>query len=118
MIMKNSIFVKLIFTLILSTNIFATDVDILTSYRIKGVYEIQRQLDQKLASKDYWNTFLQNVDTTFGYMESYCNVLTCNKSKSSMKIYIKDKKVPNSNFKKSIMLLQVKEKVIKSKKVI
>ncbi|MFT7859392.1 MAG: L,D-transpeptidase family protein [Sulfurimonas sp.] len=85
---------KLLYTLILSilsSALFASDIDILTSYRTNGIQDIQKQLDQKLATKDYWNSYLKNTDTQFGYLESYCNILTCNKQQSKLAFYTKDK---------------------------
>lgn len=73
-----------------SSLLFSADVDLLTHYRNNGIQKIQQELDKKLADEAYWNEYLKNVDTSFGYFESYTNILTCDKSKSRLSIYKKD----------------------------
>lgn len=90
MMMKDRIVLPFILILFTATGLFASNTDILTSYRLHGFTGIQKQLDQKLATKEYWEEFLKNKDTKFGYLESYCDVLTCNKQKSKLFIYRKD----------------------------
>jgi len=85
---------KLLALLFLSTFIFASD--ILTSYRTNGINEIEKQMDLELSQKEYWDNYLKDKDTTFGYIESYQNILTCNKEKSTLNLYIADK---NKKFK-------------------
>ena len=85
---------KLLTLLFLSTFIFASD--ILTNYRINGIGEIEKQMDLELSQKEYWSKFLEDKDTTFGYIETYSNILICNKEKSTLNLYIADK---NKKFK-------------------
>jgi len=85
--MQNKSFLLSIFFL-LSVNIFAND--ILTDYRINGLQDIQKKMDKQLAQEKYWTGYLKNVDTRFGYIEKYDNVLTCNKEKSTLTLYAKD----------------------------
>ena len=80
---------KLLILVFLSTFIFAND--ILTNYRINGINEIEKQMDFKLTKDEYWNNYLEDIDTTFGYIESYQNVLTCNKEGSTLNLYSKNK---------------------------
>lgn len=88
--MKNNAILSILLILLSATGLYASDTDILTSYRLHGLSGIEKQLDQKLASKQYWEEFLKNKDTKFGYLESYCDVLACNKQKSKLFIYRKD----------------------------
>ena len=55
-----------------------------------GVENIQKQMDFDLKNHEYWDDYLEDIDTTFGYIESYDNVLTCDKSKSTLTLYMKD----------------------------
>ena len=80
--------IKLLLLLIISSSLFS---DILTQYRIKGLQNIEKQMDMELADKEYWNNYLTNIDTTFGYLESYTNILACDKSKSTLSLYMKNK---------------------------
>jgi len=79
---------KLLFFLFLSLHIYASD--ILTSYRIYGTVDIEKQLDLELSKEEYWKTQVSQIDTTFGYVESYQNILTCDKSQSILHLYSLD----------------------------
>jgi murein L,D-transpeptidase YafK len=79
----------LAFTLSLAT-LQAKEHDILTEYRINGIVNIEKKLDKKLSSQEYWQKYLQNRDTSFGFLESYENILACDKSKSTLAVYRKN----------------------------
>ncbi|WP_297439592.1 L,D-transpeptidase family protein [Sulfurimonas sp.] len=70
--------------------LFASDNDILTHYRLNGIQDIEKKLDKDLTGKGYWKNYLKHQDTKFGYLETYTNVLTCNKSQSDLRVYVKD----------------------------
>lgn len=91
MIMQNKIY---IFFLILLSQQFLFATNILTDYRVNGIVDIEKRMDNALAQKDYWYQYIQNRDTTFGYLESYNNIITCNKKKSTLCIYKKNEKEP------------------------
>jgi len=63
---------------------------LLTKYRLHGIDSIQKDLDAALIKKEYWDTYLKNIDTRFGYIESYNSVLTCNKEKNTLNLYTQD----------------------------
>jgi len=90
--MQNNFQKTLLLFLFLSitNSLFATDMKILTHYRNNGIKLIQKKLDKQLAQDSYWETFLKDKDTSFGYFESYTNILTCDKSKSNLSLYKKD----------------------------
>jgi len=78
-------------TLALSLHILqAKEHDILTEYRVNGIVNIEKKLDKKLSSKEYWQKYLQNKDTSFGFLESYENILACDKSQSKLAVYQKN----------------------------
>lgn len=111
MMMKNSYVMKIFSIFLFVTTLYPnSDIDILTSYRIKGIDYIQKQLDQKLATPQYWNEFLKNQDTKFGYLESYSNVLTCDKNQSRLQIYMKDANSTQFQLKKEYHAFTGKEK--------
>lgn len=86
--MLNKLF--FIFILLLLNNpLFSSD--ILTHYRINGIDNVEKQMDLDLTKEDYWKNYLQDKVTSFGYIESYSNILTCNKSKSILTLYMKNK---------------------------
>lgn len=64
---------------------------LLTNYRVNGVQDIEKQMDLELAKTSYWNNYLKDKDTSFGYLESYSTVLACNKEDSSLALYKHDK---------------------------
>jgi len=84
---------KIAFLILFSLSLWSSD--ILTNYRINGVKNIEKEMDLALANKNYWENYLKDKDTTFGYIEKYNSILICNKSKSTLKLYKKDK---NSGF--------------------
>ncbi|MFA5233346.1 MAG: L,D-transpeptidase family protein [Sulfurimonas sp.] len=85
---------RLLLLFFISFNLFASD--ILTSYRVKGTIDIEKQLDMELSKEEYWKEYLADKDTTFGYIEAYNNVLACDKSKSALDFYSVDQ---NKSFK-------------------
>jgi murein L,D-transpeptidase YafK len=66
--------------------------DILTMYREHGIKNIKKQLDLELSKLEYWSRYLKDKDTTFGYIESYTDILVCDKSKSTLSLYTKNSK--------------------------
>lgn len=61
--------------------------NLLDSYRVNGMAKLEKQMDMQLTKKEYWSNFLKDKDTTFGYIESYKHILTCNKEKSTLSLY-------------------------------
>jgi len=84
---------KTLLILLVAGTLFANN--ILTNYRINGINNIKKQMDQELTKIEYWNQYIQNKDTKFGYIESYSNILTCNKDDSTLNLYSADE---NSTF--------------------
>jgi len=64
--------------------------DILTKYRTHGIDTIAKVMDKNLADTKYWDKYLKDINTQFGYLESYKNILACDKSKSTLTLYTKD----------------------------
>lgn len=87
---KNStgVLIKILFLSLSVLSVYAND--LITSYRINGIDGIKKQMDLELTKENYWNNYLKDKDTTFGYLESYSSVLTCDKSTSSLKFYKED----------------------------
>jgi len=87
--MQNRVlFVTTLLLFSLSSSLFA---DILTQYRNQGIQNLEKQMDLDLTKNKYWKNYLRDIDTTFGYLETYTNVLACDKSKSTLSLYMKDK---------------------------
>nr|WP_321265998.1 L,D-transpeptidase family protein [uncultured Sulfurimonas sp.] len=89
---------KVLFFILISLSLYA-NTDTLTNYRINGIENVEKQMDLELTKKEYWDAHIKEIDTTFGYIESYQNILTCNKEKSTLNLYIKDSN-NTYNFKK------------------
>jgi len=86
--LKQTSFILLLLTF--TSTLFATDIKILTHYRTNGIELIQKKLDKQLTQEKYWQSFLKDKDTSFGYFEQYSNILACDKSKSKLSLYKKD----------------------------
>jgi len=78
---------KFLLFILLSISLYA---NILTNYRTNGIQNIEKEMDLELSSKRYWSKQIKDIDTTFGYFESYSSILTCNKTESSLSLYIKN----------------------------
>jgi len=64
--------------------------DILTNYRTNGLNNIEKAMDLELTKQVYWDNYLQDYDTTFGFTEKYSAILTCDKNESTMQLYKKN----------------------------
>lgn len=85
---------RIVFLVLVSLSLYAGD--ILTNYRVNGITDLEKQMDLELANIKYWSDVVKNRDTTFGYMESYSNILACDKSEQTLELYILDQ---NGSFK-------------------
>jgi len=85
---NKTFFLKILLLIGLSSSLFS---NILTQYREKGIQNLEKQMDFDLSKKEYWQKYLKNIDTKFGYLETYKNILACDKSKSTLSLYMKDK---------------------------
>lgn len=103
---------KLLLLIFLGTYIFAND--ILTNYRLNGIEDIEKQMDLELSKKEYWKKHLLDKDTKFGYIESYSNLLLCDKSESTLHFYSRDEN-QSFSFKKAYDALTGKMKGDKKK---
>jgi len=86
--------IKLALILLLSSYIFASS--LLTTYKDYGIESVQEQLDYELTDKTFWDKYLKNKDLSFGYIEQYKSILTCDKESSTLKLYQKSE---NGKFK-------------------
>ncbi|WP_455756526.1 L,D-transpeptidase family protein [Sulfurimonas sp.] len=77
--------------LLLVLGLFAHANTILTNYRIHGIADIEKQMDKELANTAYWDEYLKNIDASFGYVEEYSSILTCDKEKSTLSLYKQNK---------------------------
>jgi len=82
----------LLFLSLIISSLFASDV--ITDYRFNGLNNLEKKMDLELTKTDYWASYIKEYDTTFGFIENYSAILTCNKEKSKLSLYKhnKDKK--------------------------
>lgn len=79
---------KLVLLLLLNFHLYASDV--LTNYRVHGILNMEKQMDSELSKEEYWKNQVAQRDTTFGYIESFNNVLACDKTQSALHLYSLD----------------------------
>jgi len=82
-------YILLFVIFITDSSLFANSM--LTDYRINGLKNFEKKMDLALTKISYWSNYLKNQDTTFGYLEKYSNVLTCNKQRSNLILYTKNR---------------------------
>jgi len=80
---------RVIFSILISLSLYANS--ILDNYRINGIKSIEKQMDLELTRESYWDGYLKDKDIKFGYIENYSSILTCNKEKSTLSLYKKNK---------------------------
>ncbi len=85
--LNNTLFKLALLVLIFNT---ALQSDLLTEYRKHGIENITQMMDSQLAKEEYWSKYIKDIDTSFGYIESYKNILACDKSNSTLALYMKD----------------------------
>lgn len=80
---------KIVFLVTLAVSLFSTT--ILDEYRKNGLENIEKKLDKALTKTKYWEEVISKEDIKFGYIEKYNYILVCDKSKSQLTLYQKDK---------------------------
>ncbi|PHR58163.1 MAG: hypothetical protein COA44_04480 [Arcobacter sp.] len=81
---------RLILFILISISLQASQ-SLLDLYQKKGSVAIEKVFDTQLATKEYWQYKLKDINTSFGYFESIDYLLACDKSDASLKLYTKDK---------------------------
>jgi murein L,D-transpeptidase YafK len=61
--------------------------DIIEMYRKKGVDAAILEIENQLATKDYWQSYLKNHDTSFGFYETDKYIIITDKSKPEVSLY-------------------------------
>ncbi len=72
--------------------------DIIEMYRKKGVDAAIAEIEKELATKDYWQGYLKNYDTSLGFYETDKYIIVTDKSKPEVTLYTyKDHKLVQVN---------------------
>lgn len=87
-----------------SSSLFANGKDLVELYRLKGISQVQEELDKKLQNKEYWSEYLKDKDVSKGYYESIEHVLVCKKDEKSLKLYSKKNKDFKEEFSQSVFI--------------
>ncbi len=74
-------------TLILANSQYTISLD---EYRLNGLNTLENKMDIELTEQEYWSKYLKDKNTKFGYIEEYSSILTCNKKKSTLTLYMKN----------------------------
>jgi murein L,D-transpeptidase YafK len=75
----------LLFISLLVSNNFADD--LIDLYRLKGLIAVEKVLEQGLEKQSYWNKFLSNKNTDFGYYENKKYILVTEKKTKKLSLY-------------------------------
>jgi len=79
----------LLFLLICSTFLKA---DLINLYRTMGIDEVKKEIERQLKTKEYWNSYLQNIDVTYGYYETKKYVIVADKMSKKLELFKKEDK--------------------------
>jgi len=74
-------------TLILANSQYTISLE---EYRLNGLNTLENKMDIELTKQEYWSKYLKDKNTKFGYIEEYSSILTCNKKKSTLTLYMKN----------------------------
>jgi len=79
---------RILLLLALSTLLFAAPLTQL--YLEKGIFAVQKQLDEKLLALGFWQQQLETTDTRYGYFQNTKTLLHCDKNSSILQVYQRD----------------------------
>lgn len=77
--------------------------DLTDLYRLKGIEEVQKELDNNLKNIDYWKSYLENKNVEYGYYETKEYVLVAKKNQLEINLFQKIGNEYNQIFKKNII---------------
>ena len=73
-------------------------------YRKNTPQKLEKMLNHKLSTKEYWKDYLKDKDLSKGYYESINYILLCNKDLKQIVTYKKDKNYFNKIFSSTIII--------------
>ena len=80
--------IKFIVFTLFTLNLFA--VDLITLYRNEGINSVQKEIENQLKEKKYWEEYLKDKNVDLGYYESKKFVLLAQKEQAEIALYKKD----------------------------
>ena len=57
-----------------------------------GIDEVKKEIERQLKTKEYWNSYLQNIDVTYGYYETKKYVIVADKLSKKLELFKKEDK--------------------------
>jgi murein L,D-transpeptidase YafK len=94
---------KIFLLLFLTTQfLWSISFDLVDIYRQDGIQPVQKILDEQLTKKEYWENFLKNKNTQYGYYESIQYVMLCQKNMKDISLF--DTKKDTKLFESSVFV--------------
>lgn len=94
--------VGLIMLLVASNPLFAS-YNLEKIYKDKGIEVVQNELEKRLENKQFWEEYLQDVNTTFGYFESIEYTLVCKADMKTIDVFKNTQKKKEKVFQSTIL---------------
>ncbi|MGB5867764.1 MAG: hypothetical protein WBG69_07840, partial [Arcobacteraceae bacterium] len=82
----------IILSFLIINSLFANSLDIIELYRTQGIKAVEKEIENQLKTKSYWDYSLQNKNIENGYYESIQYVMICQKDMKDIKLYDTKKK--------------------------
>ncbi|MCH5323423.1 MAG: L,D-transpeptidase family protein [Helicobacter sp.] len=82
---------RLIWILLFAVLSYASEADLIQSYREGGIEALEKRIDKALQSKEYWNAALEKKDTRFGYYEDLKFLFVATKNAPTLRLFEADK---------------------------
>ena len=57
-----------------------------------GIDEVKKELERQLKTKEYWNSYIKNIDVSYGYYESKKYVIVADKLSKKLELFKKEDK--------------------------
>ena len=72
---------------LITNSLTATPLDIIDLYRTKGIQAVEKEIENQLKTKAYWDYNLQDKEVINGYYESIRYLMICQKDLKDIKLY-------------------------------
>jgi murein L,D-transpeptidase YafK len=85
--LKYGIILKQFLLILIFINLSFANANLIDIYRQQGIKAVEKNINQTLTNSSYWDKYLKNIDTTYGYYESIQYILICTKDTKTLQLY-------------------------------
>ena len=97
-----------ILILLVGLNPLFASFDLEKLYKEKGIELHQNELEKRFQKKEFWERYLEDINTTFGYLESIEYALVCKSDMKTIDVFHNTQKRLNKVFQSTILTGKIK----------